>query len=188
MNVIRRSLSTRRCFAGGTVLALLAAFATVSVGSTAQAAAEVPKVRKLAMVDMQKVLNDTKSGQAARKKLDSSSKAKQAKFDKKRAQLETDAAKLETMSGAALAKAQEKLQQESMELQSMLMTLEQELAQQQSTVLEEVYKNSQEIVADIAKEQSIDLVLVRDPMTVIFAKDGLDITGEVVKRYDKKHK
>jgi len=151
------------------------------------AAAEVPKVKKLAMVDMQRVLNETKAGKAARAKLEKSSKSKQAKFDKKRAALEAEAGKLGTLKGQELAAAQEKLQRESVELQNMLMALEQELGDQHNKLLESMYQNAQAIVAELAKEKGLDLVLVRDPMTVIYAKDGLDITGEVVSRYDAKH-
>jgi outer membrane protein len=149
------------------------------------AAAEVPKLKKLAMVDMQRVLNETKAGKAARAKLEKSSKSKQAKFDKKRAALEADAQKLGSLKGQELAAAQEKLQR--MELQNMLMALEQELGDQHNKLLESMYENAQAIVADLAKEKGLDLVLVRDPMTVIYVKDGLDITGEVVERYDAKH-
>jgi outer membrane protein len=151
------------------------------------AAAEVPKVKKLAMVDMQRVLNETKAGKAARAKLEKSSKTKQAKFDKKRSSLESEAAKLGSLKGQELMAAQEKLQRESMELQNMLMALEQELGDQHNKMLESMYADAQVIVADLAKEKGLDLVLVRDPMTVLYAKDGLDITTEVVKRYDTKH-
>jgi outer membrane protein len=151
------------------------------------AAAEVPKVKKLAMVDMQRVLNETKAGKAARTKLEKSSKSKQAKFDKKRAALEADAGKLGSLKGQERAAAEERLQRESIELQNMLMALEQELGDQHNKLLESMYKNAQAIVAELAKEKGLDLVLVRDPMTVIYAKDGLDITGEVVSRYDAKH-
>lgn len=153
----------------------------------APAAAEVPAVKKIAMVDMQRVLNETKAGKSARTKLESSSKTKQGKFDKKRATLESEASKLGTLSGAALAEAQEKLQRESIELQNMLMALEQELSEQHNKLLEKMYKNSQAIVSDMAKAQGMDLVIVRDPMTVIYAKDALDITSAVIKAYDKKH-
>jgi outer membrane protein len=152
-----------------------------------EAAAEVPKVKKLAMVDMQRVLNETKAGKAARAKLEKSSKSKQAKFDKKRTALEAEAAKLGSLKGQELAAAQELLQRESIELQNMLMALEQELGDQHNKLLESMYANAQAIVADLAKEKGLDLVLVRDPMTVIFAKDGLDITTDVVARYDVKH-
>lgn len=151
------------------------------------ASAEVPKLKKLAMVDMQRVLNETKAGKAARAKLEKSSKTKQAKFDKKRAALEAEAGKLGSLKGQELAAAQEKLQRESIELQNMLMALEQELGDQHNKLLESMYSNAQAIVADLAKEKGLDLVLVRDPMTVIYAKDSLDITTEVVSRYDAKH-
>jgi outer membrane protein len=151
------------------------------------ASAEVPKVKKLAMVDMQRVLNETKAGKAARTKLEKSSKSKQAKFDKKRAALESEAGKLGSLKGQELAAAQEKLQRESIELQNMLMALEQELGDQHNKLLESMYANAQAFVADLAKEKGLDLVLVRDPMTVIYAKESLDITTEVVSRYDAKH-
>ncbi len=167
-------------------LMLVAAPASVSLHAT-DANAEVPKVKKIAMVDMQRVLNETKAGKSARTKLEKSSKVKQGKFDKKRAALESEAAKLGTLSGAELAAAQEKLQRESIELQNTLMAYERDIGEEHNKLLEKMYKNSQAIVASMAKEKGLDLVLVRDPMTVLYAKDGFDVTGDVIKRYDTKH-
>ena len=67
-------------------------------------AADVPAIKKIAMVDMQRVLNDTKAGQKARKDLEGSSKVKQEKLDKKRQKLESDAGKLKSLSGESLAR------------------------------------------------------------------------------------
>ena len=178
-------MSHRNLLSAAFAVSLLGGLAVTTVPTVAAAA--VPDVGKLAMVDMQQVLNETKAGKAARKKLESQSKSKQAKFDKKRSALEAEAAKLGSLSGNDLAAAQEKLQRESIELQNMLMALEQELGEAHNKLLESMYKNAQAIVADLSKEQGLDLVLVRDPMTVIYAKDGLDVTAEVIKRYDVKH-
>lgn len=179
---------------GARALRRIALAAAVLVGGSTLAApvheaqaADVPSVGKVAMVDMQRVLNDTKAGQKARKSLEQASTAKQKKFDKRRAEFEADVAKLRSLKGQQLAAAQEKLQQEQMELQSMLMALEQELSQQHNKLLEQMYRNSADIVSKLAKDKGLDLVLVRDQMTVIFAKDTLDITTEVVKLYDQKH-
>ncbi len=171
-----------------TVAAALSMGGIVFTAPFSDAQAEVPAVKKIAMVDMQRVLNETTAGKRARKELESSSKAKQGKLDKKRKQLESDAAKLEGMSGQSLMEAQEKLQRESMELQSMLYALEQELAEQHNKLLEKMYRNAQTIVADMAKSDGVDLVLVRDQMTVIYAKDAFDITGSVITKYDATHK
>ena len=157
------------------------------VGASHSASAAVPKVRKIAMVDLQRVLNDTKAGKAARTKLEASSKKKQAKFDKKRRALEADFAKAQKLTGQAQVEAAQKLQQDEMDLQQMAMAMQQGLVEEEGKLLETIYTNSQAIVATMSGEQGIDLVLVLDPMTVLYNKDGLDITDEVVKRYDKKH-
>ena len=149
--------------------------------------ADIPQVKKVAVVDMQRVLNETVAGKRARKALEQSSQTKQKKLDKKRSALEAEAAKLKNLKGQELMAAQEKLQRESLELQSMLYTLQTELSEQESKLLETIYRNSQTIVAKLAKDMGLDLVLVRDEMTVIYTQTGLDITADLIKRYNKKH-
>lgn len=165
--------------------AVLTAGMALAPMSVAQAA--VPQVRKIATVDMQRVLNETKHGKKERKKLEASSKAKQQKLDKKRAQLEKDQAKLQTLKGAALAKAQEDLQKQLIELQQVYMTMQQELAADEGRLLEEIYGKSKGIVDKIADELGLDLVLINDVNNIIYQKSGLDITDELVKRFNKQY-
>ncbi len=153
--------------------------------SPAQAA--LPKLRGVAVVDMQKVLLDTKQGQAARRKLEESSKAKQDKLDAKRKKLEADQGKLKNLSGEKLAQAEESLQKDYMEMQQIYMTMQQELAAQEGRVLEDIYKNCQSIIDKIASEMELDLVLLRDESTVLFALPALDVTDTLVKRYNTKY-
>ena len=166
-------------------LAVGVASFTPALISPVQAA--VPKIRGVAVVDMQKVLNDTKQGVTARKKLEDSSKAKQEKLDGKRKKLEADQAKLKNMTGDKLAQAEEALQKDYVEMQQIYMTMQQELAQQEGRVLEDIYKNCQSVIDKIAAEMEIDLVLIRDESTVLFAEPGLDVTDVLVKRYNTKY-
>lgn len=151
-------------------------------GLTAQAA--VPTVRGVAVVDMQKVLNDTKQGQAARKKLEESSKAKQEKLDSKRKKLEADQGKLKNLSGEKLAQAEEALQKDYVEMQQIYMTMQQELAAQEGRVLEDIYKNCQSVIGKIAADKGLDVVIIRDETTVLYVEPGLDITDALVKAYN----
>ncbi len=151
------------------------------------AEAAVPQVRKIATVDMQRVLNETKHGKKERKKLEASSKAKQQKLDQKRRTLEADQAKLAKLKGQELAKAQEKLQQQALELQQIYMTMQQELAESEGRVLEDIYKKSQGIINKLATEKGLDLVIVADPSVLIYQKKGIDITADLVKRYNVAH-
>lgn len=155
---------------------------------SAPAQATIPQVRGVAVVDMQKVLADTKQGQAARKKLEDSSKAKQEKLDQKRKKLEADTLKLRDMKDQQkAAQLEEQLQKDYMEMQQVYMTMQQELAQQEARTLEDIYKNCQTIIDKLATELNVDLVLVRDDSTVLFVEPGLDITSELVKRYNQKY-
>ena len=161
-----------------------AAVGTLSV-NTAQA--EVPSIRKIAMVDMQRVLNETKAGKKARTRLESSTKKKQKKLDAKRTKLESDGASLQSLSGESLAAAQEKLQRDYLELQNMYMTLQQELAGQEAQLLEKMLTNSRGIAKQLASKHGVDLVLIRDPGIVLYTTPSLDLTDELIKQYNGKY-
>lgn len=152
------------------------------------AAAAVPEIGRVAVVDMQRILNETAAGKQARQDLETASTAKQKKLDKRRQKLEEDQGKLASLKGDAQAQAAEKLQRDYYELQSMYMTLQQELAEQEAQTLEKMYKNCQELAKDLAKDFGLDLVLIRDQSTVLYVASGVDLTEEVIKRYDKKFK
>ena len=91
-------------------VALAGTGAVALAPQTAQAA--VPQVKKIAMVDMQRVLNETKQGKRARKDLEKSTTAKQKKLDKKRAALEKAQAALKNMSQEKAMAEAEKLQRD----------------------------------------------------------------------------
>ncbi|MCY0990180.1 OmpH family outer membrane protein [Nannocystis sp. ILAH1] len=177
---------TRLLSAAAVALAFVGG-AGLAPGAVTPAQATIPQIRGVAVVDMQKVLGDTKQGQAARKKLEDSSKAKQEKLEQKRKKLEADTGKLKSLQGDKLAAAEEALQKEYMEMQQIYMTMQQELTQQESRVLEDIYKNCQTIIDKLAAEKNVDLVLIRDDSTVLFVEPGLDITAELVKRYNAKY-
>jgi outer membrane protein len=159
----------------------------VALPSVATAAA-APTVERLAMVDLQRLLTETSHGKRAKKKLENELKSKQQKLDKTRARLEGEVAKLQRMTGAALQKKQEQLQAESTQWQQDAMQFEQDLAQNENQMLEDIYSKAHAIVKKIAKEQGLGLVLIRDQMTVLYVERSLDITEEVIKRYNKAHK
>ena len=166
-------------------LSMLTGGVVVFTPSTAEAA--VPNVGKIAMVSMQRVLNETNAGKKARASLESDSKKKQAKLDKKRKALEAATGKLQGMSGQELQMAQEKLQRDYMELQSMYQALTVELAEKEAKMLEKIYLNAQTVAKDIAKKDNVDLILIRDETTVLYTESGFDITAQVVKAFNAKY-
>ena len=177
----------RRLF--GVVAVSLSLFGAAATVGTSVAEAAVPDVGKVAVVDMQRILNETAAGKKARKDLETASTAKQKKLDKLQKKLESDQAALaQIKEEQAYAQAAEKLQRDYYELQSMYMTLQQELAEQEARTLEKMYSNCQTLAKELAKDFSLDLVLIRDQSTVLYAAGGIDLTDEVIKRYNTKYK
>jgi outer membrane protein len=173
----------------GVAAVSLSLFSAAAVVSMPIAQAAVPDVGKVAVVDMQRILNETAAGKKARTDLETASVAKQKKLDKLQKKLEADQAKIgQIKDQQAQAQAAEKLQRDYYELQSMYMTLQQELAEQEGQTLEKMYGNCQMLAKELAKDFSLDLVLIRDQSTVLYVADGVDLTDELIKRYDKKYK
>lgn len=186
----RKSAPNRLARLAGVALLSLGLFGTSLAVSPLESVADaaVPDLGKVAVVDIQRILNETAAGKKARKDLETSSAAKQKKLDKRRKKLEDDQAALAKLQGEALYKAQEQLQADAYELQNMYMTLQQELAEQESRTLEKMFANCQTLAKDLAKDYGLDLVLVRDQSTVLYVASGVDLTDEVIKRYDKQYK
>ncbi len=182
-------LARRLVGAAAVSLSLFGAFGLLGPVGAPIAEAAVPDVGKIAVVDMQRILNETAAGKKARKDLETASAAKQKKLDKLQKKLESDQAAIAQIKDQqAQAQAAEKFQRDYYELQSMYMTLQQELAEQEARTLEKMYANCQSLAKQLAKDFSLDLVLIRDQSTVLYAAGGIDLTDEVIKRYDKKYK
>ncbi|HLT36419.1 MAG TPA: OmpH family outer membrane protein [Enhygromyxa sp.] len=176
----------RRLF--GVAALSLSLFGAAAAVSSSVVEAAVPDVGKIAVVDMQRILNETAAGKKARKDLETASAAKQKKLDKLQKKLEEDQKALSQIKDEQTAQqAAEKLQRDYYELQTMYMTLQQELAEQEARTLEKMYSNCQALAKELAKDFSLDLVLIRDQSTVLYAAGGIDLTDEVIKRYDKKY-
>ncbi|RMH00193.1 MAG: OmpH family outer membrane protein [Deltaproteobacteria bacterium] len=170
-----------------TITFLFGAAGGLTTAPVAQAA-EVPQVGRAAVVDLQAVLEKTRHGKRSRAKLERAVADKQKALDKERARLEAQAARLSKLGPAERAKLQRELQEASAKWQQDAMAFEAEVAKMESDMLEEIYANVQRIVRKIGKERGIDLVFVKDQMTIVYVAPSLDLTAEVIRRYDKEHK
>ena len=172
-------------------LCLAAACAAGTFAQAPAAAAAVPQVERVAIVDVQRCLLETKEGQAAKKDLEKSFNKGQSRLDKKAKDLEKDfrdlQAKAAMLSRQELGKRQEALMRSQAELEQLSMELQEEVANKEALLTEKIYKKVQTIVKQIALEENLQIVLVRSEMTVIYSNPKLDLTNRVIVRYDKEH-
>jgi len=155
------------------------------------AAADVETLQRLAVVDVQRCLLETKQGKKAKTDLEKTFAKGQAKIDKKAGDLQKRMADLQAkqamLSESELRKRQEELMRGQAELEQLSYDLQQEVAQKEELLTEKIYNNVAAIVRQVALEEKLQVVLVRSEMTVLYVDPRLDLTNKIIVRYDKEH-
>jgi outer membrane protein len=143
---------------------------------------------KAAVVDFQRAGLETDEGKAIAQQLAEEMKSKQSQLDAKQNELKQLAEDFDKQ--AALlndqTKAQKRaeLQRRDEEVRSMFMQLQQELGQREQEASRGMSDRLRKIVADIAAADNIKLVV--DRQAVIWNAAGLDITEQVISKYNDK--
>ena len=177
------------------VLAGALVAAAVGLGAVAAptpARAAVPETKKIALVDLQRVLMETTQGKKAKKDLEAAVTKSGAKLERKAKDLQTKyedlQAKAAMLSEEELMRRSQELQQAELELQQLYEESQQDLMKKEDLLMEKIYKNTAAIVKDMAGDEGIQVVIVRSDLTVLYANPQLDITNKVIVAYDKKFK
>jgi outer membrane protein len=157
----------------------------------AQAAA-AETLERIALVDVQRCIMETKVGKRAKKDLEKTFAKAQSRIDRKAKDVQQRfqdlQAKAAMLSQKELRKRQEELMRADQELQQLQYELQDEVMQKEALLTEKIYGEVAEIVEQLAKEENVQVVLVKSEMTVLWANPKLDLTNKVIVRYDKKNK
>jgi outer membrane protein len=171
--------------------AIIAPPAIFGVGMLGASPAEaaVPQTKKIALVDLQRVLLETSHGKSAKKDLEKAVAKSTAKLERKAADLQKSyedlQAKANMLSEAELYKRQQDLMATEQELQQLYSEAQEDLGKQEALLMEKIYKNASTVVKKMAKDEAIQIVIVRSELTVLYANPQLDITNKVIVAYDK---
>jgi outer membrane protein len=175
-------------FIGAYALAVavtLAGAASLFVGGRAQAA---PPVAKVGFIDLQRTLNETKVGKAAKTKLEAAKAEKQKLVNDKKDLLKKEADELEkqrvVLKPDAVAKREKELQDEYVQLQQLFASQQQELAKQEAQFTRDIYGKASSIIESIAKRDGYTMIVEKNEGAVLWADTNVDITSEVDKRLD----
>jgi len=143
---------------------------------------------KVAVVDIQRVIEDVPEGKKAKAQLTKLRDSRQKEAERRKAELRALKESYESQ-GLLLNEQKRKemeatLQQKLLELQKLVVGHEQEVAQQNMALLKTVLPKVQAIVNDIAKEDGFTLVLVNTGQNILYADPKYDITNQVLRRYE----
>jgi outer membrane protein len=177
--------SSSRTFGTPVVMAALVLLAGLGVSSTA--AAEDSSL-KVGYVDLRKALTSVEEGKEARKRLKQDYQSKQEKLNQKQKEVKKLKKELQQQSAMlskeAKRKKQKKLQKKMQELQRTYMTLQRDLSKKEASETKEIFKDMRAIVEEIADENGYDLVLEKKRSSVLYANDAMDLTDELIQRFE----
>jgi outer membrane protein len=145
---------------------------------------------KVAVVDVQRVVNESIIGKAARSNMESQIQKAKVKLGNLQADLEKGKADLQKqagiLSGSALEERKESLGKKQVEAQRVYQDMQEQLAKANDKEIRKVIEEIQKVIDELADDKDYTFIFERDRQSVLYANPQLDITQEVVKILDKK--
>jgi len=163
------------------------AFVQASV-AIANAEALLPSSDPIYVVDIQRVVNESVIGKAARSNIETEINKKRSVLEK--IKLEGDKLKEEIqkqstlLSAEALRAKQDLYEKKQRELERSYEDQREEIAQKNSEAMGKVIKQINDAVKKIADQNNYKLVIEKDLRVVVFVNDKYDISSEVIKFID----
>lgn len=147
-----------------------------------------PEGAKVAYINIQRIANESSEGKAATAKVQALVQKKQAETNEKNKQIQADQMKLQSggsvMSESARAELEKKIERQNVELQRMTQDAQQEVQELQQDLQSEFQRKLMPIVERVAQEKGIHMLFSAADSGVVWADGGLDITSDVIKRFD----
>ncbi|MDR1545356.1 MAG: OmpH family outer membrane protein [Deltaproteobacteria bacterium] len=153
------------------------------------AAAALAQDARVGVVDIDKAVEASKPGQAAKKKVEEKRESLEKTLQKKRDDLEKKVAdfrnQAEAMNEDARAKRVRELEQERVSLMEQAKKSDDEFQKTMRDNLEPLYTKARNSAVDIGKKRGFSLVLHVVAAQILLA-DNVDITSDVTKALDQK--
>lgn len=150
---------------------------------TVAGAAEKPAI---GYVDVRVVLLESKAGKQHKTEMEKFVNDKQLMLKKEEEKLKTQQQALEkemvTLTDAQKQEKQRAFQEKVKVLQKEAQDADRELRRKDNEVAEEI----RAIIAEVAKEEKLSLVLGKTEMSVLYAEEGMDITSKVMQKMDSR--
>jgi len=140
------------------------------------------RAQKIGYVDVQRAIQETEEGKAARTRLKGEFEQRRAQIDKKSQDLEKMQQEYDkqqsVLSDDAKKKKQEEFQKLLVDTRKSASELQEDLAGKEQQAMQSILQKLNTVVAEIAERD------VMDKASLLYAPAAADITNEVVRRYN----
>jgi len=144
---------------------------------------------KIGVIDLQKALNATSEGMAAKASLKQKHEVKQGKLDKMQSELETMEEKLKSpvLSEDAVKELKESYRGKKKEIIDFLSASKREEERENQALSSRILSGLVKIAREIGEKEGYTVILEKSSSGVIFSLETLDLTERVVKIYNENY-
>jgi len=146
---------------------------------------------KIGTVDLQRAIESVNQSKKAREKMDKEFGEKQkllkAKEEEVRKMYEDFQKKALVISEKAKTDMQAEIQKKYMEASQLANQFQEEYQKKIAEIRDPMIKSMTSIIEDIAKEKKLDFVYANQT-GIIYAKSPIDLTNDLIKKYNEIHK
>ena len=151
-------------------------------------AARFPEGAKIAYINIQRVANESGEGKSATAKVQALNQKKVAELNEKNKALQADQQKLQSggtvLSDTARAELEKKIERQQVDIQRTTQDAQQEVQELQNELQAEFQRKLMPIVQQVAQEKGLQILFSAADSGIVWADPGLDITADVVKKFD----
>lgn len=143
---------------------------------------------KVAVVDLQRCLNESRMGKKYKAEFTAEADRRKAELEKEEADLKALREELEkqglVLSETARAEKEREYKERLEAFKAKFQESQQALQRKDQELTRRILKDLQEVVRKLGETEGYTLILERQEAGVLFAPKAIDITDEVIRRYD----
>ena len=147
-----------------------------------------PEGAKIAFINIQRVASESGEGKAATAKVQALNQKKLQELNEKNKALQADQQKLQSggtvMSDAARSELEKRIERQNVDIQRATQDAQQEVQELQQDLQNEFQRKLLPIVQQVAQEKALQILFSAADSGIVWADPGLDITNDVIKRFD----
>lgn len=143
---------------------------------------------RVASVDMNRMINESKQGKLKRDALQARSEAKRKELDSKKAALKEMENKLTEKKVKEDSKEADEFRNKARELARLVKDSETDLKNEYMRTTKDLVKNANKVIEQYAKKNNLSMVFDRSeghPSAILYGASSMDITAEVLKELDR---
>ncbi len=147
---------------------------------------------KIAVVDLQRALNETNDGRSAKNRLKRLFERRQRSLDEAQEKLKKMKEDIEkqqkVLSREALEQRMEEYQKAFIELQSVYVEYQRELAEKESQLTKVILERMTEILRRMGQSEGYTMIVERNEGGVVWVPSNLDLTDAVIQTYNTENR